>query len=137
MQRALEPLGRPAVEHHHALAVVVAFGLLLGEGAFGHLDAVLFGDVLQRLDIAHPLVLHHEGDGVASLAAAEAFVKSFRGRDDERGSFFVMERATGLVIDSLFAQRDKIAHHLHDIRGGIYSVYGGFVYHKIILYFCV
>ena len=129
VQRADEVVGRVARNDHHALAVVVAtllFGRLL---ALGHFDAVFLRDVLQRLGVGHVLVLHHERDGVAALAAAETLEQSFRWRHDERGGLLVVERAAGLIVDPLFLQRDEVADHLDDVGCRIDVVYGRFVDH--------
>jgi hypothetical protein len=79
-------------------------GLLLalagGAGAFGrrsvvfgHLQAVLAGQVVHRLDEAHARVLHEKADGVAMHPAAEAVIELLRRADGERGRFFAVERA--------------------------------------------
>ena len=72
VQRPDEIVGGIRRDDHHALAVVVAAHLFGSLFAFGDLDAVFAGDVFQRFGIGHVFVFHHEGHGIASLAAAEA-----------------------------------------------------------------
>ena len=113
----------PAVEGEHALAVVVAVLLLGRQLLLAHLDAVALGHGLQRLGIADALVLHDERHGIAALSAAEAFEESLRGRHDERGGLFVMERTACLIVHALAPERDVFADDFHDVRGGIDAVY--------------
>ena len=51
-----------------------------------------------RVDEAEVVVLHEEGDGRAVRAAAEAVVELLHRVDEERGRFFVVERATALGL---------------------------------------
>ncbi len=118
-----EVVGRPAVKGEHAFPVVVAAHLLLAELPLLDLDSVAFGHDLQRLGKGHALVLHHEVDGVAALAATEALVDSFRGRDDERGGLLVVERAARHVVDTLFLECHVVADDFDDVRRGENPVY--------------
>ena len=117
----------PAVEGEHRFAVVVAADILLGELPLLHLDAVALGHGFERFGVRDALVLHDEGNGVARLAAAEAFENTFRRRYDERGSLFVVEGTARLIVHTLAFERDVIADDFDDIGCRIDAVYGGAV----------
>ncbi len=118
-----EVLRGPAVQGEHRLAVVVAARLLGRQLLLLDLDAVPFGHHLERLGIRQALVLHEERHSVAALAAAEAFVDAFGGRDDERRGFLVVERTARGIVDALAFERHEVADDIHDIGGGVDAVY--------------
>src|SRR5262249_54382042 len=78
-----------------------------------HADGL--GEVLQRIDIAQPLVLHEERDGVAVHAAAEAVIELLGRADGERGRLLGVERAAGDVIRAALFQRYIALDHVDDI----------------------
>ena len=67
--------------------------------------------------------LHYEVDGIASLAASEAFEYAFaRGYGKGRG-LFVVERAAGDIIRPPPFEGDEFAYHVHDLGGIQYFLY--------------
>jgi len=69
---------------------------------FGHLQAVLLGQVLDGLNECHAGMVHQEADGVAIFAATKAVVELFRGADAEGGRFFAMKRAQAHEVGAAF-----------------------------------
>lgn len=131
VQHMLEIVGGPTVDDHHAFAVVVPPGLLRSQLLLPHLDAVFLRHILECLGIGHLLVLHDEGHGIPALAAAETLEEPLGRRDDERRGTFAVERTACLVVRPLLLEGDEVAHHLHDVCGGIDAVHCFPVYHLV------
>jgi len=112
-----------AVELHRLLHHAVQVGLALlarrlfrrARLQFGHLHADRRGQVLDGVDVAHPGVGHHEADGIAVHAAAEAVIELLGRADRERGRLLAMERAQPHEIGAALLQLDVALHHVHDI----------------------
>ena len=113
----------PTVNDHHTLAVVVALLLLVGHLALLNLDTILLGHEFQCLDIGHLLVLHNEGDGIATLSATETLIQALGGRHDKRRGILGMKRTTRLIVHTRTFECDKVADDIDDIGGGINSIY--------------
>ena len=104
LEAAAEEVGELAVELQLALALSGLRVLLLL-----HRDAARAGELLHGLDERHSLLLLHELDAVAGLAAAEAVVESLRRLDVETWRLFMMKRAAGLVRPTCPFHLDPVA----------------------------
>ena len=64
---------------------------------------IFLGQIFQRLDVRHLLVLHNEIHGIPPLPATEAFIYAFCRGNGERTCLLVMKRTqTKIVHTSLF-----------------------------------
>jgi hypothetical protein len=85
---------------------------------FGHLHAVLLGQVFHRFDKGHAHVLHEEADGIAVFAATKAVVELFGGAHAEAGGFFAMEGAQPHEVGAALFELHVATHHLDHIGTG-------------------
>jgi hypothetical protein len=100
---------------HDLVQVGTRFGFLRARLELGHLHADRFGQVLHRVDVAEPLVLHQERDGVAVHAAAEAVIELLGGADGERGRLLGVEGTAGEVVRTALLQRNVALDHVDDV----------------------
>ena len=120
----------------NALAVVGLATLLSRKLAVVYLDVVFLGQPAQRLGVGHLFVLHDKAHGVAAFAAGKAMAIAFGRRHHERWCLLVVERAQPLVVDTSFAQGDKLGYHIHDV-GSIHNlIYRCLVYHIVFSRCC-
>src|SRR5690606_37840515 len=77
----------------------------------GHVHADALGQILDRLGEVQVVVVHHEAQGVATGAAAEAVVELLVRADREGRGLFLVERAAGAVVLAGLLQLDARAHH--------------------------
>jgi len=95
-----------------AAAGAVRFGV---EGFFLDGDVGAAGEFAYRIGEGEVLVSHHEADGAAALAAAEALVALSCRIDGEGGGLFVVERAERLEDGPGAFQREVPGDDLDDI----------------------
>lgn len=89
-----------------ALVAGVVAAFLVPQG-----DARLRGEALDRLREGEVVDLHHEGEGVAALLAAEAVEESLAGADLEGGRLLVVEGAEALEVSAArVAQLEVLGH---------------------------
>lgn len=102
-----------------ALVGGVVAALLVAQG-----DARLGGEALDRLREGEVVDLHHEGDRVAALLAAEAVEQALAGTDLEGGGLLVVEGAESFEVSAarvaqleVFGHdgvdRDRVPYRLH------------------------
>ena len=84
---------------------------LLGRG-LRHLQAGQACEPLDRLGEAQPVGLHHEGDDVAMLAAAEAMIEGLVVVHRKRRRLFIVERAQAGELPALADKAHLLAHDL-------------------------
>ena len=128
VQNPLEVFCRPFIHDEHRLALVLLPTLLVGHLALLYLYVILISQPPQCLDIGHLLMFHDEVDRIASLPAGETLIDTARGRHGERGRRVVMERTQTFIARAPLAQRHKLRHHIHDVRGVHNSIYRSPVY---------
>src|SRR5690606_16343492 len=108
-------LGRPAQELAQPVAPASSLGLARVFGLALELDAVAFGQELDRLGEADALGLLDEIEQVAARLAAEAVVKLVRRVDRERGCALVVEGAGPGPAGTLPPQIGARADHFDDV----------------------
>ena len=108
------------------LYILLALLLLL------YLNAIFASQILERLHVAHLLVLHHKAHCTAGLAAAEAFVDALARRHRETRCLLMMERTARNVVCPPSLEGDKIAHHLLNAGGVKYAFYCCVVNHSFL-----
>ncbi len=102
-----------------ALVGGVVAALLVAQG-----DARLGGEALDRLREGEVVDLHHEGDRVAALLAAEAVEQALGGADLEGGGLLVVEGAEALEIAAArVAQLEVLGHDGVDRDGVPYRLH--------------
>ena len=108
--------------------------LLLVDGflSFLHLDAVLPAQPPDGLRVGHVLMLHQEGDHVASLMAAETVEHAAVGRNGKRRCLLLVERAQGTIDGATLLERQELAHHIFYMCRVEYLFYDGLGYHLIL-----
>ena len=74
-------------------------------------------------------MLHNEVDGIASFAAAEAFVDTLGGGYVEGGGFLVVERAEADVVRASLFQADAIGDDVLYVGCVTYLLYGRWINH--------
>ena len=124
-----EPVASPFIDDEHAFAVALRLFLLGRQLFFLDGNSVFAGQIAQGFGIAQLLVLHDEAHGISTLAAGEALAIILGRRHHKGGGAVVVERAEALEVGSRTAQRDEVGHHIHDVGGIHYLVYGHAVYH--------
>ena len=87
-------------------------------GIFDDGDACTLGEFFDGLDKGEVLILHEEGESIATLAAAEAFVVLASLVDVERGSLFTVEGAIHLKVPSRTFEREVGTDQIDNIRRG-------------------
>ena len=129
-------LGDGLVDDHRRLPLPALPLLLQGLPVplAAHLDVVLPGQPLHGLGVGAPLHGHHEGDGVAALAAGEALADVLGRRHDERGRVVLVEGAQALVVHARLPQLHVVAHHVHDVRPLVYLLYCPLVDHVHLMF---
>jgi hypothetical protein len=80
-----------------------------------NLEAGSRGEFLDRGGEFEPLELHHETNGIAARAAAEAVVELLVRVDAEGGGFLVVEGAARGVVLTGLAQRHARIHDIDDV----------------------
>jgi hypothetical protein len=80
-----------------------------------HRHAHLTGQILHRIDEAHPAVLGQELDRIAARAAAEAVIELLARADREARRFLGMERAQPAEVRAAFLQLHVAADDLDDV----------------------
>ena len=103
LEATAEEIGKLAVELQLAFALSGLRVLLLL-----HRDPARAGEFLHGLDERHALLLLHELDAVARLAAAEAVVEPLVGLDVEGRRLLVVERTARHVAAARAAELDAI-----------------------------
>ena len=104
-------------DQQEALAALARGDFLGGLLFLDDFDVVFPGQVAQGLDVGHVLVLHHETDRRARLAAAEALEDAFRRRNIEGRGLFVVERAAGDEVRPAALQADEVGDDVFNARG--------------------
>src|SRR5690606_8856165 len=88
----------------------------LGIAPLRHRDTVLLRDQRQRLKERQPLVLHHEAENVAALAATEALKNLQPRMHRERWTLLRVKRAQpNPAIRSAFLQAHVVADNANDV----------------------
>ena len=83
--------------------------------ALRHLDPGALRQVAHRLGETHVLIIHEKANGAAMHAAAKAMEKLLVLADGERGGFFLVEGAIGLVVLAGLFERHARVDHVHDV----------------------
>ena len=117
-QAALEKSGGIVGDGHHALAVAAQLLLLGRHGLVDHLDVELGAQIFDRLHKGQVLLLHHEVERVAGLAASEAFEDALGRRHGERARLLVVERTAAHIVGAALAERHEVGHHVDDAAVG-------------------
>jgi len=76
-------------------------------------------------------MLHQEVDGCSTLTTREALTNLLGGRHHERWRLIIVERAQTLIVYARLFKRNKLAHHIYDVRGIEYLVYRFSVNHTL------
>ena len=76
-------------------------------------------------------MLHQKVDRITALSAGKAMANLFRWRHHKRRCLIVVEGTQSLIVNSRFAQANKLAHHIHNIGGVHDFVYRRSVYHNL------
>ena len=83
-------------------------------------------------------MLHDKADSCAGLAATEAFIYAFAGRNGKRRGLLIMERTARDMIGTSFLQSNEVTYHIHDLRRIEDPVYRFLRDHMLLLvYFLV
>jgi len=98
-------------------------GLASGAGLFVlECDAVLVGEVFDRLGEIEPLLALHEGEQVAALAAAEAVVDLLDRVDRERRRLLFVERAAAHEVGARLLELRVVTDDLDEVGSRPYLV---------------
>lgn len=109
--------GGLAVEIEQAAAAAfdaLAIGI---EGVLDDGDVCLGGELAHGIHEGQSLMLHHKGEGIPALTAAEAFERLALGVDVEGWGFFVVKGAIRLEGGARAFHRDIGGDEVHDIDG--------------------
>jgi hypothetical protein len=68
-------------------------------------------------------------NNISSFSTAEAFAESLTGRNTERWSLFVVERAQSDIVYSPASESNKFGYYVYNLCSIEDTVYGGLVYH--------
>ncbi|MEY2812064.1 MAG: hypothetical protein RI991_1059 [Bacteroidota bacterium] len=71
-------------------------------------------------------MLHDKTNGIATLAATEAFVNFFAGRNCKRRCFFIVEGAVANVVGPSSFKFHKGSNDIINIDSALYLLYGFF-----------
>ena len=105
-----------------AAADFVGFGV---ENIFNDGNAGTLGEFLNGFYEGNIFVVHDEGDGRATLLAAETMVELLGGADVKGGGLFVVEGAVAFVLASSSFEREIGTDQVHDVSG-IEDLFNGF-----------
>ena len=108
--------------------------LLLIDGflAFLHLNAVLPAQPLHSLRVGHVLMLHQEGNRIASLMTAETVEHIPIGRNREGRCLLLMERAQRTIDSATLLKRQELSHNIFYMHCIKYFFYNSLGYHFIL-----
>src|SRR5208283_348711 len=100
---------------HFAQAAIARRFLAAAHALLWHGKAGTLGQLLDRLDIAQPTVVHQKPDGRPVCAAAEAVKELLVRADGKRGGLLAVKRAQAQVVLARLFQRDVTADNLYDV----------------------
>ena len=108
--------------------------LLLVDGflSFLHLDAVLPTQPPDGFRVGHVLMLHQEGDHVASLVAAKTVEHAAVGRNGERWRLLLVEGAQRTIDGATLLEWQELANYIFYMCRIEYLFYDGLGYHLIL-----
>ena len=130
MQHVLEIACGPLVHDEHTLAQALFLLFFIGQLALFYLYMILAGQPPQRLGISHLLVLHDETYRISALSAPKTMARATSRRHIKRRCFLVVERTQALIVAAALAQRNKLRHHINDVRSLLDSFNCQSVYHR-------
>ena len=128
-QHILEILLGKLGHHQQALMFETAGNLFRCLLLLYDFDMILLGQILERLGIGQVLVLHHERDGIAGLAACETLEDTFARGDCQRRALVLMEGTDTPPVSATALEGDKIADDLFNPGGSEDFVFGSAVNH--------
>ena len=82
---------------------------------FAYFDPAAGSDELHRVDEAHSLVFHEEGEDIARLARGKVVEEGLGGIHVERGGLLLLEGTQSAELPARLLELHELADHAHDV----------------------
>jgi transposase len=111
---------RRITDDKQALPLILSFHLFIRLLFLLHFNAILFGQVNDRIGVAQSIVLHHKMDGITGFSRAEILIDLFMGHYEKGRRLFVGKGGKGTEIPPGFFELYKIPDHIDNVNPVLY-----------------